>query len=48
MPEATKPTTPMTGISCHLGGMSESTMIDDPMIRAASTMAKTVRLLIWS
>ena len=43
-PAIRKPTRPIIGISFHLGGMPDRTMSEEPMIRAARTMANEIRL----
>ena len=45
-PASTNPASPISGISCHLGGMPDNTTRDEPTIKAARTMAKTNLLLV--
>jgi hypothetical protein len=45
-PAKMKPASPIKGISCHLGGIPDKTTREDPMINAASTMAKTSLLAL--
>jgi len=47
-PAKMKPARPIMGISFHFGGMSERMMREDPIMSAARTMAKAMRLLVRS
>lgn len=46
IPAPTNPTIPIIGTSFHKGGILERTIKDEPIMRAARTMAKAIRLLI--